>query len=192
MNFNITKLALPAVILIGPPGAGKSTVGDLLAKELDWIFWDTDVLIQEASGMNVRGIFSRHGEKAFRDLETKLVTEMLLLYNRSEEMEYGTVISTGGGLPIRPENLESLKKIGNIINLYASIDVLLDRIGQVENRPLLDAANFDQQQSSLELLMETRKKIYEQADFSIDTSNLSVDAVVECIKSKLSFNRQKV
>ncbi len=133
INFNLSGFALPVIVIIGAPGAGKTETGCALASDLGWLFWDTDVIIEQACNMKVTEIFSQHGEKAFRALERKLVEEIVKLHNNMKQdypkTQLGTIISTGGGLPVVNENFANLAQIGKLINLYASIEVLNDRAG---------------------------------------------------------------
>ena len=196
LNFNLSSLTLPIIVIIGPPGAGKTEVGQSLAQDLGWQFWDTDVIIEQACNMKVTAIFSRHSEKVFRLLERKLVEEIVKLYKNHQSADgsnvgAGTVISTGGGLPVPPENFANLAAMGNLINLYASIDVLSERAGRKGNRPLLNSPDQDSQKSRLKVLFEERKGVYSQADFSIDTSGLSIEAVVANIKAKLKLSDEQ-
>ena len=118
------------IVLIGFMGSGKSTVGRILARELDTFFIDSDTLIEAREGRDIPRIFSENGEAYFRQLECQCVEWM----SRSLK---GSVISTGGGLPIHAEGLPN---VGRIIFLKSDIDTLIKRIGSDETnkRPLAE------------------------------------------------------
>jgi shikimate kinase len=198
INFSLSKLALPVVILIGPPGGGKTEVGKLLAADLTWTFLDTDILIEQAAGATIPEIFAQHGQRVFRLLEKKLIEKMEQLFSSEAQGKdvggmtgqhvtesLGTVISTGGGLPVFKENLAILTKIGMIVSLYASCEILAERTTRKSNRPLLNSTDLRDRQQQIKLLLEERKDIYAKANLSIDTSNLPIASVVELIKKNL-------
>ena len=194
IEFSVDSLTKPVVVLIGPPGSGKTEVGRLLAAELDWTFWDTDRLIEQATGMTIPEIFDHHGEKTLRFLEKKLIAKIdklnqvlraTLNFAENTPQLSGTVLSTGGGLPIEKENFAVLSRIGTIISLSATLDVLAQRALQQGHRPLLAETDKLSQKSRLELLVKERQPVYKQAQWTIDTSNLAIVEVVEQIKQKL-------
>jgi shikimate kinase len=116
--------------LIGFMGTGKSSVGRTVADLLHFEFLDTDQTIEERSGRTIAQIFADHGEPAFRDLEHRLVLE---LAGRQK-----TVIATGGGLPVNPANLESLKTHALVVCLWASPARIYERVREHSHRPLLN------------------------------------------------------
>ena len=123
-------MAAPNIILTGFMGTGKSTVGRLLAKQLDYRFIDTDTLIEERIGCTIAAYFRDCGEAAFRCRETELAYEL------SEQS--GLVIATGGGFLLREENVALLQKSGTIICLTATPAEILSRVTQDKTvRPLL-------------------------------------------------------
>jgi shikimate kinase len=138
------------LVLIGPPGAGKSTVGKSLAKLLNQEFIDTDREIERLTGRKISEIFVEDGEEFFRDIEVKTVTELLQNFNG--------VISLGGGAPINPA-IQSILKNGEfeVIFLDVSISQAANRIGFNKERPLL-LVNPRQQWIKL---MNDRRAIYE-------------------------------
>lgn len=160
------------IVLIGFMGTGKTSVGKRLAKSLGWDFLDTDLAIEEICGVSVSEIFRKHGETRFRSEETVLVKRLLGRKNM--------VISTGGGTPLNPENWKIFSQIGIIIALYAPIDVILDRIGSKNDRPLLKTGSDE-----AERLLSIRQPIYNQADLIIDTTELDIDEVVSEILRKV-------
>ncbi|NLL73900.1 MAG: shikimate kinase [Clostridiales bacterium] len=160
------------IILIGFMGSGKTTVGKLLAKNLAFDFLDTDEMIEAEEAMTVQHIFSTHGEEKFRELETSL---LLSISNSLEN----SVLSTGGGMPIKEINIKLLKAMGKIIYLRTSIDTIIDRVSGDTNRPLLKGNNLKE---SVERLLDSRLTYYEDAaDIIIDTDGFEVKEIVDKI-----------
>ncbi len=158
------------IVLVGFMGTGKSTVGRRLAKLLGREFIDTDLEIERLTEMTVSEIFRRHGETRFR-------SEERLLVKRLAEHK-GYVIATGGGTVLNPENWRDLAQSGVIIGLYAPLDEIYKRIGYRNDRPLLRG---DRQ--VVEELWAKRQPIYNQADWTIDTTHKGIEQVVEEIFS---------
>jgi shikimate kinase len=143
------------IYLIGMMGSGKTTVGQLLAEQLGYRFFDSDVLIERVAGKTINEIFAQDGEENFRDLESKILGE-LSAYARS-------VIATGGGIVLRSKNWCFLRD-GLIIWLDAPIDLLLKRLAEDDTRPLLKETDLA---SKLQLLLDQRRKLYTQADLCL-------------------------
>lgn len=141
------------IVLTGFMGTGKSTVGRLLAKELQYNFVDTDSLIEKRCGTSIRDIFKKKGEQEFRQLETEVTRE---LSNYSSQ-----VISTGGGLILNPENVAILTPVSHIFCLVASPEEVLRRVSQDNNgaRPLIAEGSPLEKITSL---LNKRKEIYTQ------------------------------
>lgn len=153
------------IVLIGFMGAGKTTYGKWLAKQKNMVFLDTDEMIVEKKGMSINDIFSKYGEAYFRDLETKVLREII------ESGADNIVLSVGGGLPVREENRRLMKSIGNVIYLKASIDTLCERLARDTTRPLLKGGDL---RDKITGLMEKRQAIYEEAATRIiETDNCS-------------------
>ena len=173
------------IILTGFMGTGKSITGKKLASKLRMSYLDTDELIEEREKDSISAIFKKKGEKYFRRLETKLVEEVASLDNY--------VISTGGGVVLREENIRVLKKNALIICLFASPEVILKRTESNKKRPLL---GMDNQRKRIEDLLVLRKPYYEKTDFSVDTSALDCEGVVKEITEFLGreeiFRRAKL
>ncbi|MCS7215593.1 MAG: shikimate kinase [Thermodesulfovibrio sp.] len=163
----------PNIILIGFMGTGKSTVGKLVSEKLRYIFIDIDELIEKTVGMKISEIFKRFGEARFRDIETEMIK--LLIKKR------GQVISTGGGVVLREENMLNLKKSGILFCLKANENTIFERIKNCKNRPLIQVEN---PQERIKKLMDERRPFYEQADFVIDTNGLSPEEVAITIIKK--------
>ncbi|MFM8880343.1 MAG: shikimate kinase [Verrucomicrobiota bacterium] len=144
------------IALVGFMGVGKSTVGQILAGMLDFEFIDTDRVIETREGRRISDIFAKEGESHFRDLETNLIREY--------ENRQGLILSTGGGLVVRPENLASLRRHALIVCLWASPGVIYERVRHQGHRPLL--ATPDPRARITELLNE-RNPAYQQADLLV-------------------------
>lgn len=159
------------IVLCGMMGVGKSSVGSRIAQLTGRGWIDTDVVISTCRG-SISDIFERYGEAYFRSLETEIVKEL------SEEN--GLVISTGGGLVLKPENVDLLKKRGKIFFLSASLETLLTRVRADETRPLLKDA--EKRAERLAQLLTSRTPVYEQvADYIIDTDGQTVDETAKKI-----------
>ncbi len=162
------------IVLCGMMGVGKSSVGIRIAELTKWRWYDTDIVITDRFG-RISDLFEYYGEAHFRSLETEIVRE---LADRDE-----LVISTGGGLILKPENSELLKRNGKIFFLRASFETLLTRVRADETRPLLKDTGKTAER--LEELLAWRTPIYEAvADFIVDTDGKTVDDVAQEIVSK--------
>jgi shikimate kinase len=162
------------VILCGFMATGKSSVGKRLAEVLGYDFLDMDAVIEAEEGISIPQIFSSRGEPAFRELESRMVDRI------AERNSY--VIATGGGTVVNPANLKKLKRCGILINLTAGVPTILARAGSGDDRPMLRAADREER---IRALMEQRAHAYAQADFSVDTSALTIDQVVQVIMDRL-------
>jgi shikimate kinase len=157
------------IILIGFMGSGKSSVGKLLAKQLNYNYNDTDEMIEVREGIIINEIFSRYGEKYFRELETTL---LLSLKNTLEK----TVLSTGGGMPIIESNTKLLSMMGQVIYLRTSQSNIINRLSADTTRPLLKGENL---KDKVEHLLTQRNSKYEEAaDIIIDTDDKSIEDIV--------------
>ncbi len=161
------------IILIGFMGAGKTTIGKKLAKELGKAFIDTDEVIEKKEKKSVSQIFKEEGEQYFRQLEHNLLKQLFL-----EEKSY--IISVGGGLPIQENNKEILKQLGKCIYLQTSKETIWDRLKNDTTRPLLQGENPIKQ---IESLMKARASIYENiSQHKIITDDKDIKEVTEEIK----------
>ena len=162
------------IILTGFMGVGKTSVGTRLAKDLGFTFVDTDEQIEADQNITVTGIFSTFGEPYFRDVETRIIKQVLENENQ--------VVSTGGGAVIRDENRRAFKENGVTLCLTAHPESIYDRIKHETHRPLLQGEN---PLARIRELLDARERFYRQADFIIDTSERSVDDVISEIKEKV-------
>jgi len=169
----------PKVILIGPMGSGKTTIGSLLAEKLGLSFRDTDHLIEEQEEKTVSQIFLDEGEDAFRAIEKRVLREELLTD--------GTVLSLGGGAPISIDAQSALRAIAShIIFLDISLSTVAPRIGFNRDRPLL----LNNPRGQWQTLMEARRPIYEAiADATINVDDKSEEEIVTIVLSSLEEAR---
>ncbi len=157
------------IFLVGPMGAGKTSVGRSLAKHLNKQFYDSDQEIEKKMGVGLTWIFDLEGMVGFRSREMKVIDELSSLNN--------IVLSTGGGCVETPEVREFLKERGTVIYMEVSLETQLNRLKRDKKRPLLQGEN---PQEVLIRLWEEREPIYEDiADFTIITDNRSVQDVGE-------------
>lgn len=156
------------ITLIGFMGTGKTSVGRLVAEQLHFHYLDTDEMIQNATGKTIAEIFSNCGEPAFRALEEKTVQE---LASKTQ-----TVISAGGGLPVPPQNLASLKTHSLVVCLWASPAKIWERVKTQTHRPLLHDPD---PQEKIRDLLAVREPFYKQADILLNTESRSLREVAQ-------------
>jgi shikimate kinase len=170
---------LDNIALIGFMGAGKTSIGKLVAESLHFDFVDTDELIQASTGHTIADIFARDGESAFRQLERATIQQ---LSQRSK-----TVIATGGGLPTFGDNLEFLKTFALTVCLWADKEKIWDRVRHQSHRPLLH--DPDPQKKIAELLA-ARAPFYKQADVLVNTGLRSPREVAQQIELQYKLARR--
>ncbi|MBB3411893.1 shikimate kinase [Rhizobium sp. BK316] len=144
------------LILVGLMGAGKSSVGRLVAQQLGVPFIDSDIEIERVSRMTITELFAAYGEEEFRALEARVMKRLLKGGPR--------VVSTGGGAFINARTRKHIKKGGLSVWLKADLDVLWDRVNKRDTRPLLKTENPKQ---TLENLMNARYPVYAEADLTV-------------------------
>lgn len=147
-----------AIVLIGFMGAGKSTIGKLLAEKLRLPLHDTDAMMEAESGESISEIFRCEGEEVFRERETAALEKI-----PSEDC----VIVTGGGIVLREENVARLQALGRVVWLEVDEETAYERVGYDGNRPLLQA---DNPREKIRELMRARRPLYEKAaDLRVET-----------------------
>ena len=155
------------IFLIGFMGAGKSTIARVLQKELDMELIEMDERIVEEQGMSINDIFEQKGENGFRDIESQLVIDIGKSSN--------SIVSCGGGVVIRPQNVENMKKSGKIVFLTARPETILERVKNGKDRPLL---NGHMNVEYISEMMEKRRVFYEgAADFRVSTDDKTVGEI---------------
>ncbi|WP_420592383.1 shikimate kinase AroK [Bacterioplanoides sp.] len=164
-----------SVFLVGPMGAGKSTIGRLLSSELHTEFFDSDKVIEERCGANIPWIFDMEGEAGFREREEHAIDELTQMG--------GIVLATGGGAVMRDVNRQHLAARGTVVYLCTSVEQQLARTAKDKNRPLLQQENPEQ---ILRDLFAVRDPLYrEVADIIIETDQRNPKWVVHELKKRL-------
>lgn len=163
------------IFLVGPMGAGKSTVGRQLAKSLGRDFYDSDKEIEKRTGVSISWIFEMEGEAGFRSREQKVLDDLTGLKD--------IVLATGGGAILAEENRRYLRSRGQVIYLSASVEQLFRRTLKDKNRPLLQT---DDPKRQITELLELRDPLYrEVADIELRTGEQSISHVVSGLIKKL-------
>ncbi len=157
--------------LVGPMGAGKSTIGRQLARALNLVFVDSDREIENRTGVDIPLIFELEGESGFRKREQEMIEELTA--------KPDIVLATGGGAVLNPINRQNLASRGRVIYLHTSVEQQLQRTAHDRNRPLLQTENPE---LKLRQLMEIRDPLYREiADCIIETDGCRVRDVVQKI-----------
>lgn len=164
------------IFLVGLMGAGKTSVGRMLARRLNKIFYDSDQEIERVTGVRIPLIFEIEGESGFRDRESKLLAELV--------KEQNIVLATGGGAVISEINRQALAAHGTVVYLRATAKDLWQRTRHDKNRPLLQTEN---PMAKLQELFAQRDPLYREiADIVIDTSSQSLSNLVRQLEHKLA------
>lgn len=164
------------IILIGPMGAGKTTIGRQIARVLRYEFFDSDRVIEERTGASIPLIFELEGEEGFRKREQDVISDLC--------KKTHIVLATGGGAILKKENQQVLQSSGQIVYLCAGIDDLMERTAKDKNRPLLQT---DNPRAKLQAILTEREPIYrELADIILETHHMSVPAAVKELARRLT------
>ena len=161
------------IVLVGPMGSGKTTVGRRLAHELNQDFYDTDHEIIGKTGVTIDHIFDIEGEDGFRERESKILENLCQMSN--------IILATGGGIVILSKNREILKNAGLVVYLSSSVDQLLMRTAKSKTRPLLE--NSADRRKTITELVDARNVYYrEVASLVVDTTGKKLHEVINIIK----------
>ncbi|MFC1546464.1 shikimate kinase [bacterium] len=163
------------IVLTGFMGSGKTIVGKLLAKKINYMFVDLDDWIVEQEKKSINEIFAEHGEKYFRDVETCMV-------KRAANMD-NLVIAAGGGVVLREENMNELEKKSKIIYLNVDPETVYERLKEDSTRPLL---KVDNPMQKIKELLNSRELFYKRNHFALDTTRLTPIEVVSKIQEFLN------
>jgi shikimate kinase len=155
------------IFLIGFMGAGKSTIARELQKRLNMNLVEMDARLVEEQGMSINDIFAQYGEEHFRDIESQLILTI--------GDEGNTVVSCGGGVVLRPQNTEYMKKSGKVVYLKTSPETIFERVRYSTDRPIL---NGNMNVEYIAGLLEKRRPLYEgAADITVVTDNRSCEEI---------------
>ena len=170
------RMTVPSnVYLVGPMGAGKTTIGRQLAALLHKRFVDADYEIERRMGVAIPVIFEIEGEAGFRRRESAVIGALT--------QEQDIVLATGGGVVLLEENRQALKKNGTVVYLRADIETLVERTRRDRNRPLLQTGD---PRGKIEQLLHEREPIYRQvADVIVDTGTRAPASVARAIAARL-------
>jgi len=164
------------IYLIGPPAAGKTSIGRELARLLGMEFYDSDMEIEKRAGADITWIYDIEGEEGFRSRERKVIEELTKLR--------GILLATGGGAIIDAFNRDRLSACGAVVYLSVSVDAQIARTEKDRRRPILQG-DIDKREVLTEILTE-RQHLYEQiADITVNTDKRNVRSVVQEIMQKL-------
>jgi shikimate kinase len=166
------------IFLIGYRGAGKTSIAKVLSAKLGWPWFDADAVLEARAGKTIRQVFAEEGETAFRDLESSILAEL------ADKRD--CVVATGGGVVLRPENREKLKR-GKVVWLTAPVEVLWRRMEDDrttnDRRPNLAQGG----QAEVEALLAVREPLYREcADFAADSAGDSPETIAEAIVHRLT------
>ncbi len=172
------------IILIGLMGCGKTTVGKALSKRTGMPLLDTDAIIEEQVGKSIPDIFRDHGEAHFRALETALLRYLL-----EQRLSPAPIISTGGGIVVKPENRQILRQLGFTVWLNVTVRALLHRTRSSTNRPLLQSP--DKYAILSRLSFERRPFYREAAHYKLNSTCMDVPSVVThvCRRAERFFDK---
>lgn len=172
---------LPNIVLIGFMGCGKSSVGRRLAALTGHRFVDTDEVIVQTEGRSIPEIFATDGEAYFREVERRVAADFVGVC--------GIVLSSGGGLVLRDDNRETLKKIGIVAWLDADPDVLFERATRSGRRPLLQT---EDPRATFDALFASRQAFYQDAaDFRLDSTQLGHDEAAQRLLDEALRHRHR-
>jgi len=161
------------IVLVGPMGSGKTTVGRRLAHELNKDFFDTDHEIIDKTGVTIDHIFDIEGEEGFRERESKILENLCQMSN--------IILATGGGIVILSKNRKILQNVGLVVYLTSSVDQLLRRTAKSKSRPLLE--NSTDRRKTITELVDTRDIYYrEVASVVIDTTGKKLHEITKIIQ----------
>lgn len=154
-------------------GAGKTTIGKALSKELHIDVVDTDQKIEEKQEKAIRNIFAEEGEMAFREYESEMLRSLPV---------HNVIITTGGGIIERAENRKWMKENGIVVYLYCDPHVIAERLREDTTRPLFQKKDID----AFVAKFESRRAYYEEAEIYIDTTNKSIEQIMNELKAKIN------
>ena len=168
------------IYFTGFMASGKSRIGHAVAERLHTTFIDTDAAIVEREGKSISEIFAEDGEAAFREMEKKLIEEIAADPNPK-------VVALGGGTLTQASIVSLIRKTGLIVRLWASPEVLSERIGRKDTRPLMAGLSPEARLEKIKTMLAERESRYALADFSVESTNESEERVVSAVLRGIRF-----
>jgi shikimate kinase len=166
-----------SIVLVGMMGAGKSSVGRCLQERTGLTLFDTDEMVTSRFGIPIPEIFSVHGEKKFREAETEALRKL--------SCDRRAIVITGGGVVLREQNIELLKRLGTVVWLETDKETLFKRASRVSNRPLLRCKN---PRKAFTEMLQARLPLYAKvADIRIETAALTEEEVALAVLSRFRY-----
>ena len=171
-----------SIVLIGFMGAGKSMAGRALARKTGLPHFETDDIVSAQFGLSIPEIFATFGEEKFREAESEAIQQF--------SPEIPAIIGTGGGIVLRPVNVQLLRILGRLVSLEADEETLFRRISRHPARPLLQTEN---PRATLVELLRIRQPLYHSAaDVRLDTSRLTHDEVADAILKRIETDKTAI
>lgn len=164
------------VVLVGLMGAGKTTVGKILASRLDWVFFDSDRVVEQKTGVSIPVVFDLEGEAGFRRRESQALDDLL----SGDRI----VLATGGGIVLKPENRASLRGAGLVVYIEVAPELLYARTRHDRNRPLLQVA--DPLARLRQLLIERDPLYREVADVVVDGNRHNARQIAQIVEKEVN------
>lgn len=175
------KYSYKHIIIIGMPGSGKSSLAPLIADKLKRDFYDTDILLEKQKKMSVADIFTYHGEKSFRELESACLKRLIPFA--------GSVIATGGGIILAKKNRPLITNNNLVIYLKASSKTLANNLGGNDTRPLIKS-HLDKEKQLKEML-KLRNKVYNScADIVVRVDKKNINDLLNEIQTKILIKKR--
>ena len=168
------------IYFTGFMASGKSRIGRSIAERLHATFVDTDALIVERQGKSISEIFEEEGETAFRKMELQVIREI------AEDMT-PKVVALGGGTLTQPSVVSLIRQTGLIVRLWAKPEVLSERIGRKDTRPLMSGLSPEERLEKIKKMLAEREPHYALADFSVESTNDSEEVVIAAVLRGLKF-----
>lgn len=172
-------LSTKSLILVGLMGAGKSAIGRRVASRLQMKFLDADTEIELAAGQSISDIFAEHGEAYFRDREEKIIERLLV--------DGPLILATGGGAFMSEVTRQNIKAHGISVWLHAELDVLMERVGRRDHRPLL---RTEDPRAVMQKLIDERYPIYSQSDITVESRDVAHEVIVQEILKAIATQSQ--
>ena len=184
LNCKQTNIPNDKVTLIGMMGTGKSKFGRLVANNLNFKFYDVDILIEDKFKTTIKDLFRKYGESFFRNIEEETIKKLIFKIRENNEK---VIISIGGGGFDNKDTRELLLTHTNVIWLNTPVNILVERVGNGSKRPMIKGDTKE----SINKLLKIRTKFYSLSHFQLNTYKLSQNQVTEKLINLISSQKNK-